>query len=494
VKVALIVPPSRANSSRLPFSLLCLASYLDKFNRGVDTKIIDIKIDMYKKLNKKVKEDITDKIVNQVVKFNPTIVGLTCLVTEVSEVINIAKLIKEKMSNVIVVVGGIQPTLFPEDILFKNTPVDFVVIGEGEKTLSEMINAVKNGKPLENIKGLAWFDKKIMKTECRELLEDIDNLHPLPYHKIDMDFYTKVDQSKIRFMPVSSLNLFTTRGCPFNCAFCVAGNLWKNADHKKLVRLRSNKSILNELKMLIEKYKIDAIYFLDETFTLDMKRTEQFCDELIKNKLDFIWACETRVSLVSEPLLKKMKEAGCVQIDFGVESGSQERLNEMRKGITVDQVRKAFEMCHRIGVRPFGCFMFNLPNETVDDVKKSIDLIKEIKACFYNFAITTPFPGTDIYKYVKPKLKVEEYETLEDATRNLKDPRFVFAKHKIEMTPFVSMVEKRFNNPTKRFTPFLNKMYVKQLLRSKRKAEYVSEGFHMFEVAIGKAAKSITNL
>lgn len=491
MKVALIAPPARSNSSRIPFSLLYLASYLEKVDKeNVETKIVDIKTGMYKKITKEDKEKLMDEIIDEVISFNPSVVGLTCLVTEVNEVLEIAKSIKEKL-NAFVVVGGIHPTLYPQDILFEGTPVDFVVIGEGEKTFSELINAIKDNKPTKEIKGLAWFDKKLVKTECRELMEDIDALHPLPYHKVDMNYYTKVDQSKIRFLPVSSLNVFTTRGCPFNCAFCVASNLWKDSDHKKILRMRSTENVIDELRTLIEKYNIDGIYFLDETFTIDMKRIEKLCDEIIANKLKFVWACETRVNLVSEELLRKMKMAGCIQIDFGIESGSQERLNEMRKGITIEQVEKAFEMCHKVGIRPFGCFMFNLPNETIDDVKKSFNLIKKIKACFYNFAITTPFPGTDIYELVNPKLRVDEYEIFEKATRNLNEPRFRFAKHDLELTKFVSKIERRFNNPTKRLRPFLNRTYVRQILRSKRKPEYVSESFHMFEVAIGKVKQAI---
>ncbi len=183
-----------------------------------------------------------------------------------------------------------------------------------------------------------------------------------------------------------------------------------------------------------------------------------------------------------------MKKAGCFQIAFGVESGSQERLNDMKKGITVEQVKKVFKMCHEIGIRPFACFMFNTPNETEEDVKKSIDLIEELKACWYNIAICTPLPGTDIYSYVKPKLTVDEYYKYITAYRVLNDPRFRMAKHNYDLTRLVKLLNRKYNNSMKRalniFPLFINKEYTKQFIRSKKKSKYLKEIFHIFKILV----------
>jgi radical SAM superfamily enzyme YgiQ (UPF0313 family) len=222
-----------------------------------------------------------------------------------------------------------------------------------------------------------------------------------------MDFYTEPHDSFIRGMIISGSVVFTSRGCPYRCAFCSSRNVFG-----KSVRCRSAKNVVDEIEFLVNNYGIDGFYILDDTFTVIKKHVINICNELKRRKLDLIWGCETRVNLINTNILRIMKDSGCVQIDFGVESGSQKILNILQKDITIRQIKRAFNLCHKLGIRTYANFMINNPQETFEDIEKTRKLAKTIKPTYSDVWITTPFPGTKLEEMFGVNLTIKDYKKL----------------------------------------------------------------------------------
>lgn len=214
--VSLIVPASRANIIGLPITMLNLGSYLRSV--GINTEIIDIKINYLQKHFSR--EDIENKIIERLEKNRPKIIGLSCFTIELDEVTKLAEKIK-KIYNPIIIVGGIHATLCPEDILYHNSPFDMAVIGEGEITMAELAKRILKNENAKNVDGIAYLENgKVKKTKERALIENLDDLPMTVWEMVDMDYYLKPHLGIIRYMPLCGVEIFTGRGCPFNCAFC----------------------------------------------------------------------------------------------------------------------------------------------------------------------------------------------------------------------------------------------------------------------------------
>ncbi len=471
--ISLISPPPRANSRQIPSALIYLAAWLDR--EGISNDIIDKKIqrDPFVSIGMADIEQISNEIIDQIRDNGPMFVGLPCYTTEYTAVMSLVKRIKEQC-DVKIIIGGLHAALKHEDFLFENSPVDFVVIGEGEITLSELIKACVQGLPLENINGIAFRKgNEIIKTQSRERIVDLGILPQPAYRKIDMDYYLQPTRYVVRLLLLSGLHIFTTRGCPNQCTFC--------ANKTRMVTYRPLKDVIEEIEWLRMNYGIESFYIADDTFCLKKERVFEFIRLLNKLPHKLVWAMETTVRSIDEQMIRELKKAGCIQIDFGVESGSQDALNRMKKGITIEQIENAFRLCKRYGIRTYSTLMFNTPEETEDDVKKTISLMKRIKATNYGINLTVPYLGTEIYeKYVFPKLTREDYHIYSDPelAHIIPDKRFWLARHNLNLDKLYIGILLRFTFFRKVFDITLNGNYWLTLLRSKRKREYIT---YLFE-------------
>ena len=484
--VCLISPPSRAHSRRPPLALMMLASYLEK--EGFSSEIIDIKTDSFSPVEGEAEKEIIRKIIENVGKSRPSIIGLSAFCHDINENIELAKMLRENFKDSTIVFGGIQPTLTPQNFLFTGGPVDYVIMGEGEETLAELAGKIKKGEDCGKVMGIAFLKKgKVVKTECRPLIENLDELPWPAYGKIDMEYYLKPNIYAIRFFLLSAFYVFSTRGCPALCKFCANKNLWKESGKGKIIRFRSAKKIVDEIEFLSKKYGMDAIYLYDDNFLIDKKRVYEFCGELKKRKIKLIWACNARVDNITEEIVKKMRDAGCIQFDFGVESGSIKCLNSVNKNITIKQIEDAFRICRKYNMRTLANFMFNFPGETEEDVKLTHELAERIKSTEYSFAIMTPYPGTDIYDDLKLDLPREEYEVFKCSVYSEVDKRFRMAAHNLDLDKVTIDANLHFNSPFRILNPEILKEYSSQLLRSRRKMQYLG--------AIGKlGAYSVSSI
>jgi len=489
--VVLISPPSRSfNHYRPPMALLYIAGYLQK--HSIKVKIVDITVKQVvknksftSKLSQKINE-IEEKILLQVKKLNPKIIGITCYTPEYTEVLKLAKKIKNINPKVKIVVGGIHPTLYPDELLLeKNTPIDYEVIGEGEETFLELSQRLLNHKKIQynKIKGIAYLkNNSVIKTELRPLNNSLDYISQPAYNLIDMDYYTQASPYAIRGCFLRSFYVLATRGCPSTCTFCVAKKLRSFNGGGCYTRIRSAKSLISELKKLRHKYHIDSFYFIDDLFTINKKNVADFCHQLKKQKLNLLWGCSAKVSTLDENTIKLMSNSGCIQIDFGVERGSNKALLEIKKGISIDMIKNIFNLCHLYHIRTFANFLVNLPNESKKDLKDIINLARIIKSEINSFNVFTPYPGTEIYDQMEYRFNKDEYGELFNASTLIQTQpkKYRFSKHNINILKWAEIQNKKFNQiiPNLRF--HISLKYINTILNSSKKLNYFSQSLNLF--------------
>jgi len=294
-----------------------------------------------------------------------------------------------------VVFGGVHPSVFPEEVLADKN-VDFVVLDEGEETMSELVA----GRPSKDILGLCHKDGgQIVKNPMRPLIKDLGSIPPPAYHLMPIDKYYPAIGS-VKRSP--AMMMFATRGCPGRCAFCYR-------TFHGIVRKRSARNIIDEIKILQRDYGIREVSFYDDTFTMFKDMVAEFCDIIHAEKIDLTWSCFTRVDCISEELLKKMKEAGCHLILFGVESADERILANINKRISLDKVREAVAIARRVGIETRASFMFGNEGETEETIKKTINFAIELDPDEAQFNIATPYPGTEMFAWAKTNGYITSY-------------------------------------------------------------------------------------
>ncbi len=483
--VGFLSPPSRSfNHYRPPVALMYLAGYLEK--KGYASEIIDIiikeQIRDEKFLQKKAKilRQIKKEILQEVKKLKPDIVGITCYTPEYFEVLDLAKAIRKTNKEIKIVVGGVHPTFHPEHFCYRGSPFDVAVIGEGEETMLELTQALRQQTSLRKINGLAFLDKKgkLVTTKKRDLVQDLDSISFPAYNKIDMDYYTTASPYAIRGVFLRSMYVLYSRGCPSQCTFCVAKKLRTCNGVGNYVRLRQPEKVFEEITRLKEKYKIDSFYFIDDLFTLNKKKVKEFCQLLIKADSNLLWGCSSKVTTVDYQTLKMMKKAGCIQIDFGVERGSDEALRFVKKGITLKIIKKVFQDCHRLGIRTFANMLINIPDETEKDLEDIIRLLEEIKPTIVSLNTFTPYPGTEIFDHYSYRFSKKDYPLM------MEDPgwltrqypkKFRFAQHNLDFQEWAGAYYKQFNKILPSLEIYLSPAYLSLLLHSKKKPNYFQQ-------------------
>jgi anaerobic magnesium-protoporphyrin IX monomethyl ester cyclase len=293
-----------------------------------------------------------------------------------------------------VVFGGIHPTILSEEVIRKEG-IDFVVAGEGEQTMVELAEALENQSSLESVSGLI-FKKNGQRVvnPPRALIQNLDGL-PFPARDLlPMKSYLTAHFGRSAWaVRQPSTTIVTTRGCPFRCTYCSSHLMFG-----RRTRYRSVANILDEIEMLIRDYGVRGLSIVDDTFIISRKHIYELADEMKKRKIKIEFICNGRVDIIDKDVLKALKEVGCVGIAFGVESGSQYVLDHiLKKGITLEQVRKAFQWAHEVGIPTDAYFMIGIPGETEKDIQETIRFSKTLRASAANFAITIPMPKTELF-------------------------------------------------------------------------------------------------
>ena len=318
---------------------------------------------------------------------NPDIVGISCYTFNRHSCIKLAKIVKDVGKRIKVVFGGPHSSIMPSQLLEHSKDIDIIVLNEGEITFLEIIRNLKNGKSLENLPGIIYRENdKIINNGLRKPLDNLDEL-PIPakYFK-----YKRV---------------ITSRGCPGRCIFCDTPFLWGQQ-----VRLRSANNVVDELEMLSKKYGISSFIISDDTFTFNKNRTIEICKEIINRNLKITWDCRSRVNLICEERLRWMKKSGCVSISYGIKSGSQKILNNLKKGITVEHIKNVALLTRKFGFNLNYFIIVGSPGETDDTVRETMMLIKDTKPTSIFTYLMQLTPGTEIYEMAKQNYFINDID------------------------------------------------------------------------------------
>ncbi len=379
---------SRVDFKTPPIGLAYIASVLRK--NGFKVRIIDDVVERleFNSLIKRIKDSL--------------IVGITTTTPTFNTALKYAKKIKSILKNVFIVLGGVHVSLLPYEAIKYNF-VDAVCVGEGEYTMLELAERIERNKSLEGIRGLVYKDgNRIIDNGARGFIEDLDSL-PFPaYDLLPLDKYAVLGM-KLEHFPIMS-----SRGCPFACRYCCS-SLFMG----RKFRARSAENVVDEIEWLMDKFGAKYVGFGDDTFTLNRKRVEEICEEIRSRGLDVEWACSSRVDTIDDGLLKKMRNAGCTCIYYGVESSNPDILNNYyRKRISLDQVKDAVKKTKENKIVTVCSFMIGAPMETREDIMNTLKFAIKLDPDYAQFSILTPYPGTEIYNEAKEKglLLTENYD------------------------------------------------------------------------------------
>jgi anaerobic magnesium-protoporphyrin IX monomethyl ester cyclase len=325
---------------------------------------------------------IWNEVIENIKKWKPDVVGISAYTTFAASAFHLAKLVKKNINGCKVIIGGPHATVRAEEILEICPEVDYVVRGEAEETMVELMNFIdKRKKELKNILGVSFRKGK-------KIVSNRDRLQPK-----NLDIYPMLNRSLL--MNKNKLSsedmglIMTSRGCPYRCTYCAS---------TKGIRYRSVDSVMEEIKSVFEKYETRQFTFKDDSFTVDRSRVVDLCNRLNNWKVKINWECNTRVNLVDEELLRLMKKAGCNFVKVGVETGSARVLKAMNKGISLDQVRLAAKLFRKVGLHWTGYFMMGVVGETEKDIKRTVDFMHEIKPNLGVIAVYEAFPGTVMFE------------------------------------------------------------------------------------------------
>lgn len=385
MKIALIRPNYKTHLITPPLGLGYISSYLRA--KGHETIFID-------GLNKDLSEE---EMVELAADCGAA--GITVLTDFYLEAKSLTQ--KLKAAGKIVIWGGVHPTVLPEETL-EEGGADYVIVGEGEETMSELIDALEGKKSIDNIKGIFAKNKRTS-FQPREFIQNLDSL-PFPdWEQMDPRKYQKAPHGAvIKNYPVAPLT--TTRGCPYECKFCVSPRFWR-----RQIRFRSPENVVDEIVYLVKNFGVREIHFEDDNLTLKRDHIEKICHLIIEKGLKISWATPNgiRADKVDEELLRLMKKSGCYYVVFGVESGNDEILKNIKKHEKLEDIERAIKTASKVGLMTQGFFIFGLPGETEQTIKNSIEFAKRVPLDRAQFLLLDLLPGSELWDEHKSELKID---------------------------------------------------------------------------------------
>ena len=345
---------------------------------------------------------INDVNVEKICDFQPDLIGLSVLTTGHQIAVKYTNILKRRLKSALLCWGGVHATSIPVQILEQEKEVDFVVVGEGEQTMSEVCNALslsKDLKALKGIKGVMYRDNGVLiDNGPRAFIGDLNTI-PIPNRELlktpAYSWYLS-PPGIIRGQFLKGITtIYASRGCPYHCIFCcsheVAGRKY---------RLRSVDNVLEEIRYLKKEFNIKGVYFNDDTFGIHKPWVYEFCERLNKEDYKLVWGVQTRAHLIENKMLSAMKSAGCMQVDIGCESGSNKVLKNLKKGIKVEHILNAFQCAKEVGMDTYCTFILGNPGETIEDIKETERIAKIINSRV-SFLIMVPYPGSEMFDMAK---------------------------------------------------------------------------------------------
>jgi len=325
-----------------------------------------------------------EKLRAMIASFEPNVVGITSVTPTIKSALLAAHIAKETCPNAVVVLGGPHATFMDSQILSENPDVDIVVRGEGEETLLELLRHLFGSGDLQAVSGISFRKNgQIIRTSNRPFIQNLEELPRPAYQYFSLNRY--------QFFGKTILPILTSRGCPFQCSYCVSSRMVG-----KMFRARSPNSVADELEWLRDVHGAGAFSFYDDAFTYDESRAIKICEEIRKRNIGIPWDCQTRVDKISKEILVKMRDADCQLVSFGAESGCQTILDAVKKRTTIEQNETAVRLAKEVGLSVAMSVIIGYPGETPDTLKQTFDFIRRTKPDYVYLCLATPYPGTDL--------------------------------------------------------------------------------------------------
>ena len=380
IRVTLINPPQFTRYPQPPMGLAQIAAVLEA--RDYSVSVVDANA---LGLNP---EEVVSYLTDT------DVVGLTAMTPTINAAISIARAVKQANPELPVVLGGTHATLLPDETLASAPEIDIIIRGEGEAVFIDLLNTMANKGELSQLPGISYHkDGGIIHNPAPTTKVELDSLPFLAYHLLPGDKY-RPHPPHGRALPFAAV--ITSRGCPYHCSYCskpIGGTKFRG---------QSPDRVIAEIAHYMTDFGVREIAFYDDVFTLNKKRARAIAEGILSRNLKIHWTCETRVNLVDKELLKLLRRAGCYAIAYGIESASPEILASISKDITLEQIEEAVTITREAGLQTIGYFMIGSPGETPETITATINFARRLKLDFAQFSITTPFPGTELYRlYLK---------------------------------------------------------------------------------------------
>ncbi len=394
-KVMLIVPPRKQPSTSVkrcctPIGLAYIAAVLEKEN--ISVCILDTLAEGYDNEEEEgdgyINIGLSDEdIKSRIKEFGPSYVGIACAFTsEIGNTAKVAKLVKEVNPYIKVILGGLHPSNYPLETLDFIHEADFIILGEGEYRFPKLVKGERDFDGL-----VIAENRKVFPATTR--IEDIDAL-PFPArHLLKMDIYIRINKHISPYPKRERTEqILTSRGCPCRCVFCTSSNFWGH-----VFRRRSPENVIEEMKQLIKEYGIQEFQFTDDTMTLDRERAIKIFELMKPLNVSFCMANGTYVNSLTEETIRKMKEGGCYQITFSIESGNKKSLELMKKNVDLTRVKPLVDYAKRQGISCHATLVVGVPGETLADIKGSFKFVRKCDFDSVSSFILSPLPGSEVY-------------------------------------------------------------------------------------------------
>jgi radical SAM superfamily enzyme YgiQ (UPF0313 family) len=388
-----LLPGQKPKYGLQPLGILYIATLLK--SRGFDVSVIDADVDGLS----------VEEMTSRILATSPDLVGLSLMTPQLIPALQVSVMLKSVRPTLPIVLGGAHIDSTHEDVFTMTDCFDFAVYGEGEYTLLEVAENMQRRpdaplhEALAGVASVIYRDPsgQVVVNPSRPFITALDELPSVDYDLIDIKKYL-IPTMAGRYV----LSMMLSRGCPFKCTFCDAP-----ITMGKKLRFWSIDRVIKDIRFNVEKYGCTNFVFKDSTFTANKKWAAEFCDALIASGVKIKWRCNTRVNLVPQPLLAKMREAGCYVINFGVESGHPSILKNIQKETKIEDVYDAHRRCRELGIRTYATFLMGSPGETDETARETIKVATGIRPNLAMFFVNTAYPGTPLYEQAVAEGMVE---------------------------------------------------------------------------------------
>ena len=375
--------------------------------RGYDVAIVDAKG------SRETLEDVTARIL----AMRPEVVGFSATTISITNAARLAARLKETDPSIVTIVGGAHVSAIPERTLSAFPDLDFGIVGEGETSLFELLDRLRDGRPWADVPGAAGRDPdgRVRANPRAPYIADLDAL-PMPAWDLVTDFPHRFQPSLFSYRRSPVATLVTSRGCPFSCAFC------DRSTSGKLGRYLSTEAVVRHCRHLAD-LGVRHVIFYDDLFTVKKKRVLELCEAFRAEGFTFTWSCNSHPNLLDPPTLRLMRRAGCWQIAYGIESGSQRVLDVVKREVRLPRMRETLRMTRDAGIRAKGYLMIAHPTETEETLRETNDFLRTVELDLCQITKFTPYPGTPAYP------NIAEYGTFVEDWEQMNAMNFVFLPH-----------------------------------------------------------------